>query len=193
MSGSLLGEETPAAAVEVLHFWFLELMPEHWFGGSDAVDNACESRFGGTLAEAAAGKLDHWAETPRGLLALVIVLDQFSRNIHRDTARAFAQDDKAQELVRQALEREWDDKLGMDERQFLYMPLMHAEDRTLQELCLDKFKAMAETASRIVGFAEKHQAIVERFGRFPYRNQVLGRESTAEERDFIDKEGNPFS
>jgi uncharacterized protein (DUF924 family) len=182
----------PDEAMEVLRFWFLELGPEHWFGGSEQVDSACEDRFGETSALAAAGDLDHWAETPRGLLALVILFDQFSRNIHRDTARAYAQDGKAQGFVKLALERQWDEAMGMDERQFLYMPLMHAEDRDLQKLGVEKFEALADTAKGVVGFAEKHRAIVEKFGRFPYRNAVLDRETTEAERQWTEEEGNPF-
>ncbi|MEE4200134.1 DUF924 family protein [Erythrobacter sp.] len=192
MSETEFAQSVPDEAMEVLQFWFLELKPEHWFGGSERVDTACEQRFGETLAQAAAGKLDHWAKIPRGLLALVIVLDQFSRNIHRDTAQAYAQDGKAQGFVEQALAKAWDEAMGMDERQFLYMPLMHAEDRDLQRLGVEKFEALAETATGVVGFAEKHRAIIEKFGRFPYRNDVLNREMTEAERKWIEEEGNPF-
>ncbi|WP_299192375.1 DUF924 family protein [uncultured Erythrobacter sp.] len=192
MSDALPNGTVPAEAMEVLHFWFLELMPENWFGSSDDVDRAIADRFSSTLSDASEGKCAHWAETPRGLLALVIVLDQFPRNIHRGTALAFAHDRAAQILVAKALDMGWDKKLGMDERQFLYLPLMHAEDRDLQQLCVEKFEALASSASGIVGFAERHRDIVARFGRFPYRNDLLGRDSTLEERDWIAENGNPF-
>ncbi len=182
----------PERAMEVLQFWFVELLPENWFGSSDEIDRQIENRFGALLAQASEGGCDDWADSPRGLLALVIVLDQFSRNIHRDSARAYAQDEAAQDLVLKAIDKGWDDKLGLDQRQFLYMPLMHAEDRELQRLCVQKFEALEKSAREITGFAERHRDIVERFGRFPYRNEVLGRSSTEEEREFIEEKGNPF-
>ncbi|MEM9502230.1 MAG: DUF924 family protein [Pseudomonadota bacterium] len=186
-------QAVPEVALSVLHFWFLELMPENWFSSSDKVDRLIAERFGDLLERAERGELDHWTETPRGLLALVIVLDQFSRNIHRGSGKAFAQDAKAQQLTLQAIETEMDERLGMDERQFLYMPLMHAEDREQQALAITKYETLAESAAYVIGFAHKHRDIVERFGRFPYRNPILGRDSTPEEQAFIDMAGNPFS
>ncbi|MEM7664634.1 MAG: DUF924 family protein [Pseudomonadota bacterium] len=188
-----LKESTPEGAIAVLHFWFLELMPEQWFSSSDELDQGIAERFGGLLEQAKRGELDHWAETPRGLLALVIVLDQFSRNIHRGDGKAFAQDKKAQKLTLRAIETEMDERLGMDERQFLYMPLMHAEDRELQVLGVTKLEALANSAASVTEFARKHQDIVDRFGRFPYRNPMIGRASTPDEQAFIDEAGNPFS
>jgi len=122
----------------------------------------------------------------------VIVLDQFSRNIHRGTASAFAQDEVAQGWVHRALNAEWDDELGMDERQFLYMPLMHAEDRDMQEFAVEKFEKLVDRARYVLDFAKRHRDIVQDYDRFPYRNEVLRRESTAEEREFVEKQGNPF-
>ncbi|WP_298466199.1 DUF924 family protein [uncultured Erythrobacter sp.] len=183
----------PEDALSVLQFWFLELMPENWFSSSQELDQQIARRFGHLLVQAGSGEIDHWAETPRGRLALVIVLDQFSRNIHRDTGAAFEQDRKAQELSLDAIENGEDERLSIDERQFLYMPLMHAEDRHLQAICVKKFEALVDRAVHVAGFARKHRDIVERYGRFPYRNPMLGRESTPDERAFIDHQGNPFS
>ena len=183
----------PDAAREVLAFWFLDLMPKDWFSSSDGLDRTIASRFGDLLEQAKRGDLEHWATSPRGTLALVIVLDQFSRNIHRGSGEAFAQDPAAQKLTLDAIETCADEKLGLDERQFLYMPLMHAEDRELQALAMEKYQALANRAAEVVGFAEKHREIVERFGRFPYRNPMVGRTSTPEEEAYIADEGNPFS
>lgn len=191
--GALPFARIPDEAARVLHFWFVQLSPEQWFSSSDALDAYIGAQFGGLLCEASEGGCDGWADHPKSLLALVIVLDQFSRNIHRDTAAAFTQDEKAQALVMSALERGFDENLGVDERQFLYMPLMHAESRELQQLSVEKFEKLAASAKGIIGFAESHRDIVEEYGRFPYRNPMLGRESTPEERTFIAKEGNPFS
>ncbi|MGB3712094.1 MAG: DUF924 family protein [Erythrobacter sp.] len=192
MSSQVGHPELPDGAERVLRFWFLELTPGDWFGGSNSLDRIVTERFGDTLAAAEAGRLDGWAQTPRGLLALVIVLDQFSRHVHSGTSRAYAQDPVAQALVQRAIDRGDTEQLGLDERQFLYMPLMHAEDRKLQALGVEKFESLVTSAEKIVGFARAHRDIVDRFGRFPYRNGVLERESTSEEREFIDREGNPF-
>lgn len=178
--------------MEMLQFWFLDLLPEHWFGSSPDIDAVIKERFGATWSQAAAGELDHWAQTPRSLLALVIVLDQFSRNLHRESAQAYSQDERAQALVRDAIENGWDEKLGMDERQFLYMPLMHAEDLALQKMGVERFEALAQTASSVIEYAERHREIIERFGRFPYRNLVMDRETTKLEADWIKEHGNPF-
>ena len=183
----------PDDARAVLDFWFLELGPPDWFTSSASLDRTIADRFGAVHRDAAAGRLDHWAETANGLLALVIVLDQFSRNIHRDSPYAYAQDEAAQALTCRALEKDWDTGLGMSQRQFLYMPLMHAEDAGLQRLGVEKYTRLAEDAKDILGFAESHLSIVEQFGRFPYRNKVLGRPTTEDEREWIDENGNPFA
>ncbi|MEM6475660.1 MAG: DUF924 family protein [Pseudomonadota bacterium] len=183
----------PKQAFEVLQYWFLELQPADWFSSSSEIDAEIASRFAKTLDEAAAGTLDHWAETPQGLLALVIVLDQFSRNIHRGSGEAFANDAKAQALTLQAIETGADAKLGMNERHFLYMPLMHAEDLKMQDMGIAKYESLAETAAGVTGFCVHHRDIIAQFGRFPYRNAALNRASSAEEQAFLDKEGNPFA
>lgn len=185
--------ELPEQALDVLGFWFLELTPEQWFSSSEALDAQITERFGSLHERAANGDLNDWSSAPRARLALIIVLDQFSRNIHRGTGKAFAWDDKAQELTVQAISLGEDENLGLDERQFLYMPLMHAEDRELQALAVEKYQSLADSAARVTDFAHTHRDIVDRFGRFPYRNPLLRRESTAEETAFIEDQGNPFS
>ncbi|BDI61012.1 DUF924 family protein [Qipengyuania nanhaisediminis] len=184
--------DLPETAKAVLHFWFFELGPKDWFSASDELDRTIRERFGAVLDQASDGRLDDWSRSPTGLVALVIVLDQFSRNIHRGTARAYAQDEKAQGLTCEAIERRLNANLGVDARQFLYMPLMHAEDIELQRLSVQKFSALAQASADTVDFALRHRDIVEEYGRFPYRNAVLGRDSTEHERAFIEREGNPF-
>lgn len=183
----------PHKAREVLEFWFLELTPADWFTQSDELDASIAERFGKVLEQAAQGSLDHWADTVRGRLALIIVLDQFSRNVFRGTANSYAQDRRAQSLTLAAIESGEDENLGINERQFLYMPLMHAEDLQLQALSVKKFADLVASAERIAAFAKDHREIIDRFGRFPYRNAQLGRKNDSEERAFIEEEGNPFS
>ena len=184
--------ELDPRAEQVLTFWFLELDSRRWFDSTAETDAVIAERFASLLAEASAAKLDSWSDSPRGLLALVIVLDQFSRTIHRDEAGAFATDRQAQELVAKALERGDDAALTISERQFLYMPLMHAEDLDLQKLGVAKFGELVSAAEDVVRFAEMHRDIVARFGHFPHRNTALDRASTGAERDYLAEHGNPF-
>ena len=196
-----------ATAQDVLDYWFgddvaggsWQARQEIWFNGGAAVDAEITARFGDTLAKAAAGALDDWAATPRGLLALVIVLDQFSRNIHRGTGAAFANDAKALALVRTATAQGFDAALLPIERQFLYMPLMHAEDVAAQQECLARLHTLAEEpgpaqemAIAAIPFAEQHLEIIRRFGRFPHRNVALGRTSTPDEAAFMADGGPSF-
>jgi uncharacterized protein (DUF924 family) len=174
----------PAA---VLDFWFRELTPRQWFVATAKLDQATRRRFGACVDEALQGALDAWATTPRGRLALILVLDQFPRNIHRGTPGAFAGDAMAQALVLEGLAAGTDKPLNLAERHFFYMPLMHAEDKELQALSLETFAAIQREAYSIVRYARDHAATIERFGRFPSRNQALGRPSTAEELAFLSR------
>jgi uncharacterized protein (DUF924 family) len=170
---------------DVLDFWFRELKPAQWFEASDALDQRIRDRFGDLLDSARRGALDAWSQDPHGRLALIIVLDQFSRNIYRDSPEAFASDSKAQALVLAGLDAGHDRGLTFAERQFFYMPLMHAEDVGMQDLCVKKFEELVAFAENALGFARSHRKAVARFGRFPHRNAVLERESTAEETAFL--------
>lgn len=164
-----------------------------WFGGGPERDAEIRERFGPLLEAALARQLDEWAAPLDHRLALVIVLDQFSRNVHRGQARAFAGDGLAQRLVLQTLDRAQDTELPVVGRVFLYMPLMHAEDLTLQQACVAQFTRLAghappELAPRLQGHlraAQQHRDIVARFGRFPHRNAALGRPSTPDETAFL--------
>jgi uncharacterized protein (DUF924 family) len=190
---------TPAA---ILEFWLGEdfasgwpsrNMRDQWFGGGADLDREIAERFGDRVALALAGGLAEWEAGPLERLALVILLDQFPRNIHRGKARAFAGDARAQQLVRDALAHHMDAKLPWVGRVFLYMPLMHAEDLPLQEEGVRRFRQLAADAPETLRaslenslrFAEQHRDIIARFGRFPYRNDALGRVSSAPEREFL--------
>lgn len=178
-----------ASADEVLDFWFADENAVRWFVRDAAFDRTIAGRFGATLEAAEAGALEDWTRTPRGWLALLIVLDQFSRNIHRGQARAFALDTRAQALALAGLERRDDEALAPLERVFAYLPLEHAEDLTLQWRSVTLFRALALQASPqgrgqyegFLDYARRHCEVITRYGRFPHRNAVLGRPSTPDE------------
>jgi uncharacterized protein (DUF924 family) len=179
--------------LRVLDFWFRELAPLQWFAGGAELDGVVRERFAALLEQARRGELDAWANTPRGRLALILVLDQFSRHVFRGRPEAFASDPKAQTLTREGLDAGMDQSLTSAERHFFYMPLMHAEDAELQALSVAKYSALRDEAARILDFAEQHRSIVVRFGRFPHRNAVLERAATAEEQRFLESGGPTFS
>lgn len=168
---------------DLLAFWFAEGMEEKWFNGGAAFDRELESRFGALHDQACAGELDAWSNTPRGALALVILLDQLSRNLHRGTPHAFGQDSRALSLAIKALAEGWDQEFPERERQFFYLPLMHSEDPAHQQTCVALYEAIDN--ENALKFAREHRDIIDRFGRFPHRNAVLGRESTEEEEEFL--------
>lgn len=185
MSGDLglADGEVHADARDVLDFWFGELGPEQHFAKDDALDATIRSRFSALhdflMASGAAG----WRDTPDCLLAAVIVLDQFSRNMHRGTAQAYAADKLALLLTLEAIGKHWDDGMPAERAAFLYMPLMHAENTEAQRLCLRKFTALGQPEN--LRFAMEHAVVIEQFGRFPSRNAALGRASTAEEQEYL--------
>jgi uncharacterized protein (DUF924 family) len=180
---------------EVLAFWF-GAGPQKWFAKDPGFDAEIRTRFGVLHAEAAAGAHAEWLATPRGALALIIVLDQFSRNLFREGARAFAQDGPALAISRELVSSGRLRELPPDQRGFALMPLMHAEDLEAQRACIAGFEALAAEgvpgAGQGVDYAKMHAAIVERFGRFPHRNAALGRESTPEELAFLAQPGSRF-
>jgi len=199
--------ETPAAAEAVLDFWLGPLDDDgfsdedhrgRWFEKNATFDASIEERFGVLHARASGGELDDWTETPRGRVALLILLDQMSRNLYRDTPAMYENDAKALAIAEQALEAGDEEVLAGQERYFLYMPFMHAEDRDAQERCVALFeRAQKKLPSGLVDrfdpkWAVMHRDIVDRFGRFPHRNEVLGRESTDEEKAFLEKPGSSF-
>lgn len=150
-------------------------------------------RFVPLLQKAKQNECDDWVGTARGRLALIIVLDQFPHHVYRNTPDAFAQDAKAQQLCLEGIEAGQDKQLTFAERHFFYVPLMHAESLELQALSVEKFTELRNEAEAILGFAKSHRSIVERFGRFPHRNKILGRVSTTQEEAFLVSGENRFA
>jgi uncharacterized protein (DUF924 family) len=173
------------SAPEILQFWFEEIEQSSWFRKDAEFDSALCERFGATLRAARAGELDDWHETPAGSLALIIVLDQFSRNCYRESPEAFAADAKAVALTVDGIERGFDKQLTLEQRAFYYLPLRHAEDLEMQRLGLAKTREINAEGYGSDKYALNHLELIERFGRFPHRNKVLGRESTPEEKLFL--------
>ncbi len=184
MAAPFHGRPAADAAEAILHFWFVEAKPYQWFRRDKAFDQTIRERFGALHKAAKARRLDVWRAHPRQSLALIILLDQFSRNLYRDDARAFAQDPLALSFARDALRRRFDQLYAPREQAFFYMPFMHAEDLSVQEECVRLFKARLPATGNL-SYAIEHRDIVKRFGRFPHRNKVLGRASTPEEIAFL--------
>lgn len=171
----------PAWADEVLRFWFGELTEADWFGGGAALDARIGERFllVHEALSANGGEAVHHLHGPRATLAAVLVLDQFSRHLYRRDKRAFASDPIALELARKAVAAGWDRELEPAQRLFLYLPFEHSEHRGDQACAVDLIAALGNDGWTL--YARKHQELIDRFGRFPHRNEALGRESTAEE------------
>ncbi len=174
----------------VLAFWFDELRPEQWFKKDPEVDATVGARFGPLYERLAAGLPPRWRATPEGCLAAVIVLDQFPRNLFRDDPRAYATDAAALATAEHAIEDGFDSALNPARKQFLYTPFEHSEDPAVQARSVELFAPIDEPEA--LDYARRHKAIIDRFGRFPHRNAVLGRPSTAEERAFLEQPGSSF-
>ena len=195
--------------VPVLHFWFGDvdalgrsdvMHSRRWFMKDVAFDREIADKFGQTYADVRAGLRENWLDDPRGRVAYVIVLDQFSRNMFRGTARMFEGDRQALAAAVEGVARHEDAALTVNERSFLYMPYMHSEEIGMQDRSVALFKELLESAPSelrgslvaAVQYAEKHREIIARYGRFPHRNAVLGRASTPEEQAFIAQPGSGF-
>jgi len=185
-------------ATDVIDFWFgppgskeREAPRTLWFEREDAFDALCRDRFFAAWEAASRGELDAWADTAEGALALVILLDQIPRNVFRNDARTFATDARALEVARAAIDRGLDAQLAPLQRWFLYMPYMHVEDLDAQERGVDLFDALQPALPvDVATYARRHRDAIARFGRFPHRNAVLGRETTADEAVYLkDKPG----
>lgn len=180
------GTPAPDSAIwipQVLNFWFEQLEPAAWFSGAPELDDIIWDRFGDLRQELKASPPDPADLDAAGHVAAVIVFDQFSRNMFRRSAEAFAADPLALALAEDAIARNLDLALHPREQQFLYMPFMHAEDPALQARCVELFSKLGIPG--VVEFAEQHKAVIDRFGRFPHRNKALKRESTPEEIEFL--------
>lgn len=175
---------------DVLNFWFLELTPAEWFKKDNALDKKIEEKFSDLLQKILAGDCADWRSSAHGVLAQVIVLDQFSRNIFRDSPKAFAQDALALAIAQDAVRLGLDKQLKIQERAFLYMPYMHSESVRVHE---EAMKLFAQPGlENNLDFEIKHKVIIDRFGRYPHRNAILGRISTPEEIDFLKQPGSSF-
>jgi uncharacterized protein (DUF924 family) len=174
----------------ILDFWFTELTPKQHYAKDPALDEAIRTRFGATLEAVARCELFTWRATPEGRLAEVLVLDQFSRNVYRDTAQAFAQDPLALGLAQELVASGQDRSLPLAQRSFAYMPYMHSESALVhaQAVALFAQPGMEDT----LRFELMHQSIIDRFGRYPHRNAILGRQSTPEELTFLSEPGSSF-
>jgi uncharacterized protein (DUF924 family) len=181
-----------ASQSEILDFWFKETPQTSWFAADAAFDETIRRRFEETWRAAAAGAFASWAETMRGALALIILLDQFPRNMFRGEAAAFSTDGLAQIAARAAIARGFDVEAPAHVRSFFYLPLMHSEDVLDQEECVRLTRARLGEKHFSYPFAQRHCETIARFGRFPARNGALARESTAEEIAFLKANPNGF-
>jgi uncharacterized protein (DUF924 family) len=175
---------------DILKFWFDEITPAQWWKVDPAFDATIARRFGALHAAAVRGELFGWRKDPAGRLAEVIVLDQFSRNVHRGTPGAFAADPMALVLAQEAVAAGHDTALPPERRVFLCMPYMHSESRIVHEEAERLFAALGIQDN--LDFERRHKAIVDRFGRYPHRNAILGRTSSAEELAFLETPGSSF-
>jgi uncharacterized protein (DUF924 family) len=175
-----------AAYEDVLDFWLTEVGSARWYAADPALDAAIAGRFGAMVAAAREGAFEAWMLKPRGALALMILLDQFPRNMHRGDGEAFKADALAIALAKRALNLGHDRKTPEPERQFFYLPLMHSECLTDQDRCVRLILTrMPQTGGDNLPHAVAHREVIRRFGRFPYRNAALGRQSTAEEQAWL--------
>lgn len=175
---------------DVLGFWFGECTAEQWFAKDDGFDAALRDRFGTVHAEAAADGLADWEATADGRLALILVLDQMSRNLYRGDRRAFAQDERARNIARKAVAAGDHVFAGRDRCLFLFLPFEHSEDLADQLWCDALFRALGD--EDLTDYAVKHRVIIERFGRFPHRNAAMGRDNTVEELAFLEEPNSSF-
>lgn len=180
---------------EIIKFWFEETKPRFQFKKDKDFDNKVKSRFGNLLEKAKIGELDSWKNNPESLFALIILLDQFSRNIYRDDKKSFEGDELAVKIVKEGIEKGFDKQIDPKRRMFFYMPFMHSENIENQERCIELIKELSKENKKAklnLKYANMHKDIIEKFNRFPHRNKILNRESTEEEIDFLKTKGSSF-
>ena len=217
MSVKLLSESADATITDddqaridaIIAFWFreqalsapqIDRRMDIWFGADEVFDHECKKDFSDDVTAASEGRLDHWAHEPRGRLALILLLDQFRRNIFRNTADAFSKDKMALKLCVEGAMAKTDQGLAPIERAFFYMPLQHAESKKVQAKSVELFSKLSEAVSptfretfeTITQFAELHRDIIEQFGRFPHRNGLLNRDNTSEEDEYLSADSPDF-
>jgi uncharacterized protein (DUF924 family) len=179
----------PLSPLHILDFWFKDLSPKQWWVKDPLIDAQIADKFAPLLQQAVAGKLAHWRISSEGRLAEILVLDQFSRNIHRDTSMAFSADEQALLLAQEAVDKGCHIELPPIQAPFLLMPYMHSESAQVHQQAVTLFKQFAPDN---LDFEYRHQAIIEQFGRYPHRNAILGRQSNAEEMAFLQLAGSSF-
>ena len=177
---------------DILKFWFDETDQNLWFQSSSDFDSEIENRFENDYKLAVQGLYDEWVSEPRGTLALIILLDQFPRNMYRGTPKAFASDDKALSLSQFAIKEDQDTGLSPHEKMFLYMPFQHSEDLEIQEKSIQLFKSLNKDMPQAYDYAIRHYDVINEFGRFPHRNTILGRQSTSAEKDYLKQPDSGF-
>jgi uncharacterized protein (DUF924 family) len=175
--------------VEVLEFWLREVGPDGWYAGGDAIDSLCRDRFADLWQAAHDGGLEHWVDGTVGTLAYLVLTDQIPRNMHRGSALAFATDGQALAAAKKAVAAGWDRNAPEPERQFFYMPYEHSEDPEDQTLAVQFLTERMASDPEMALHARAHQEVIRRFGRFPTRNEALGRISTPEELAYLDAGG----
>ena len=180
----------PTTPDDILNFWFSERVKRMWFKKSADFDREIKQRFFNTYQRGKTGALADWRNSSKNVLALIIVLDQFPRNMFRNTSQAFATDKQAVELTKYAVSNNYQQNLSPEEQAFLYMPLMHSENKQDQAKCVELFTKLGREDN--LKFAIEHKEIIDRFDRFPHRNKILGRESTSEEKEFLTQPGSSF-
>lgn len=209
-NGATMTDDDQARIDAILLFWFkeqelsgpqIDRRMDIWFGTDPVLDHEIEKEFGDDVAAASEGRLDHWAADPHGRLALILLIDQFRRNIYRNSAEAFSMDKLALKLCVEGAMEKKDIGLTPLQRIFFYMPLQHAESRKVQEKSVNLYNRLAEAVSptyretllTIAQFAELHRDIIDQFGRFPHRNKLLNRDNTAEEDEYLATDSPDFS
>jgi len=175
---------TEPAPADILTFWYTERMRSQWFSSTTELDKEIGEKFEPTWNDAATNKLDSWRNTPEGCLALAIVLDQFPLNMFRGSAKSYSTEAKAVEVSKQAIKKGFDKLIDPDKLAFLYMPLMHSETLSDQDLCVELMSTARLEAN--ASFAKHHREIIRRFGRFPHRNAALNRKSTEAELAYLE-------
>ncbi|MEM8834078.1 MAG: DUF924 family protein [Pseudomonadota bacterium] len=177
---------------DIINFWFEETQPPQWFQKDEKFDQEIQQRFGNAYQQAVTGEFDDWKQTAEGALAFCILLDQFPRNMFRDTPQAFATDAKALAVSKYAVEQGLDQQLEQKKRWFLYLPYEHSEDLADQQKSVDLFAEMKEENPIAYDYAVRHKDVIDQYGRFPHRNKILGRDNTPEEEKYLSQDGAGF-
>lgn len=181
--GSISPPNVDPNSEALLTFWFSSSVRDHWFQSTPDLDAQIKARFEALWIDAAEGRLQHWAQTPRGALALVILLDQLPLNMYRGEARSFSTEARAREVGARAIDSGFDEPLSDEQRAFLYMPFMHSENLADQDRAVALYEAAGLRDS--LKWVRHHRDLIRRFGRFPHRNRILGRPSTTDELDYL--------